>query len=52
MTTPNEKNLASGTIAESISASSTTILVYVGEGGATTIKGVWPTTTFYGTILS
>ena len=51
MTTPNEKNLASGTIAESISASSTTILVYVGEGGATTIKGVWPTTPFYATIM-
>lgn len=51
MTTPNEKNLASGTIAESISASSTTILVYVGEGGATTIRGVWPTAPFYATIM-
>lgn len=51
MTTPNEKNLASGTIAESISASSTTILVYVGEGGATAIRGVWPTTPFYATIM-
>lgn len=51
MTTPNEKNLASGTIAANISASSTTILVYVGEGGATTIRGVWPTAPFYATIM-
>ena len=45
------KNLASGTLAESISASATTLLVYVGNGSATTIKGVWPTTPFYATIM-
>jgi len=45
------KNLASGTLAESISASTTTLLVYVGEGSASTIKGVWPNTPFYASIM-
>lgn len=45
------KNLASGTLAESVSASTTTLLVYVGEGGATTIRNVWPTPPFYASIM-
>lgn len=45
------KNLASGTLAESVSASATTLLVYVGNGSASTIKGVWPTPPFYATIM-
>lgn len=45
------KNLASGTLAESVSASATTLLVYVGNGSASTIKAVWPTTPFYATIM-
>jgi hypothetical protein len=49
--TPKTKNLASGTLAESVSASATTLLVYVGDGSATTIKGVWPDTPFYATLM-
>lgn len=45
------KNLASGTLAESVSASTTTLLVYVGEGGATIIRNVWPTPPFYASIM-
>lgn len=45
------KNLASGTLAESVSASATTLLVYVGNGSASTIRGVWPTPPFYATIM-
>ena len=45
------KNLASGTLAESVSASTTTLLVYVGEGSASTIKSVWPDTPFYASIM-
>ena len=48
---PRAKDLASGTLAESVSASTTTLLVYVGEGGATTIRGVWPDTPFYASIM-
>lgn len=48
---PRAKDLASGTLAESISASTTTLLVYVGEGSASTIKGVWPDTPFYASIM-
>lgn len=49
--TPKVKNLASGTLAESVSASATTLLVFVGNGSASTIKGVWPDTPFYATIM-
>ena len=45
------KNLASGTLAESVSASATSLLVYVGNGSAITIKGVWPDTPFYATVM-
>lgn len=45
------KNLASGTLAESVSASTTTLLVYVGNGSSSTIQGVWPTPPFYATIM-
>lgn len=48
---PRAKDLASGTLAESISASTTTLLVYVGEGGASTIKAVWPDCPFYASIM-
>lgn len=48
---PRAKDLASGTLAESISASTTTLLVYVGEGSASTIKAVWPDTPFYASIM-
>lgn len=48
---PRIKNLASGTLAESVSASATTLLVYVGEGSASTIRNVWPDTAFYATIM-
>ena len=48
---PRAKDLASGTLAESISASTTTLLVYVGEGGATTIRNVWPDVPFYASIM-
>lgn len=50
-TNPRAKNLASGTLAESISASTATIYVYVGEGSASTIKSVWPDTPFYASIM-
>ena len=49
--TPKIKNLASGTLAESVSASATTLLVFVGNGSASTIKGVWPDTPFYATLM-
>ena len=45
------KNLASGTLVESVSASATTLLVYVGNGSSSTIQGVWPTPPFYATIM-
>ena len=47
----NIKNLASGTLAEAVTASSTTLSVYVGDGSASTIKDVWPATPFYATIM-
>lgn len=47
----NMKNLASGVLAESITKYSATILVYVGSGGAYTIKAVWPTAPFYVTVM-
>lgn len=50
-TYPRAKDLASGTLAESVSASTTTLLVYVGEGSASTIKAVWPDTPFYASIM-
>lgn len=49
--TPKTKNLASGTLTESISASATTLSVFVGNGSASTIKGVWPDTPFYATLM-
>lgn len=48
---PRAKDLASGTLAESISASTTNLLVYVGDGSASTIKAVWPDTPFYATLM-
>lgn len=45
------KNLASGTLSETITTSSTTLLVYVGAGSASTIKGVFPTAPFYITVM-
>ena len=45
------QNLASGTLDESISASDTTLTVYVGEGSSSVIEGVWPTAPFYATIM-
>lgn len=50
-TNPKAKDLASGTLASSISASTTNLLVYVGDGSATAIKGVWPDTPFYATLM-
>lgn len=44
------KNLASGRLYQNISASTTTLLVYVGNGSSTTIKNVWPSVPFYATI--
>ena len=49
--TPKTKSLASGTLVESISASSTSLSVYVGAGSATTIRGVWPNAPFYATLM-
>ena len=48
---PRAKDLASGTLAESISASTTNLLVYVGDGSASTLKAVWPDTPFYATLM-
>lgn len=48
---PKAKDLASGTLASSISASTTSLSVYVGEGSASTIKAVWPDTPFYVTLM-
>lgn len=45
------KNLASGTLSETITTSSTTLLVYVGAGSASTIRGVFPTAPFYITVM-
>lgn len=47
----NTQNLASGTLAEDVTASATMILVYVGDGGAPTIKAVWPTAPFFITVM-
>lgn len=47
----NIQNLASGILAESITASATTVLVNVGSGSATVIKAVWPTAPFYITVM-
>ena len=47
----NAKNLSAGKLYQSISSSTTNILVYVGDGGASTIKAVWPTVPFYATIM-
>ena len=49
--TPKVKNLASGTLVDSVSASTTTLSVFVGNGSASTIKGVWPDTPFYATLM-
>lgn len=51
MAAPKFKDLSSGTLAESISASTTTLLVYVGDGSASTIVSVWPSTPFYASIM-
>lgn len=48
---PRAKDLASGTLASSISASATSLSVYVGDGSASTIKAVWPDTPFYATLM-
>ena len=48
---PRAKDLASGTLAESISASTTNLSVYVGDGSASTIKAVWPDTPIYATLM-
>lgn len=45
------KDLSSGTLANSISASTSTLSVYVGEGTTSEIMSVWPTTPFYATIM-
>lgn len=47
----NIQNLASGTLENSISASATSLAVYTGEGTALQIQGVWPTPSFYATIM-
>lgn len=47
----NIQNLASGTLENSISASTTSLAVYTGEGTALQIQGVWPTPPFYATIM-
>ena len=51
MAAPKFKDLSSGTLSESISASTTTLKVYVGDGSAATIVSVWPSTPFYASIL-
>ena len=45
------KDLSSGTLASSISASTSTLSVYVGEGTTPEILSVWPNTPFYATIM-
>ena len=45
------KELSSGTLASSISASTSTLSVYVGEGTTAEIMGVWPNTPFYASIM-
>lgn len=47
----NVQNLASGTLAEDITNVATNVLVYVGDGAASTIKAVWPTAPFYVTVM-
>ena len=47
----NIQNLASGTLVGSISASTTSLSVYVGEGSSFVIETVWPATPFYATIM-
>lgn len=47
----NTQNLASGTLAEDITASATTVLAYVGDGSVSTIKAVWPTAPFFITVM-
>lgn len=47
----NTQNLASGILAEDLTMSATHLLVYVGDGGASTIKAVWPTAPFYITVM-
>lgn len=47
----NTQNLASGTLAEDITASATMVLAYVGDGGVSTIKAVWPTAPFFITVM-
>lgn len=47
----NVQNLASGTLVGSISASTTSLSVYVGEGSSFVIETVWPATPFYATIM-
>ena len=51
MATNYAKNLGSGTLASAISASSTSLSVYVGEGSSSTIQGVWPSVPFYASIM-
>lgn len=52
MTAPKAKNLVSGTLAESITTSTTNILVHIGDNvGAQTITNFFPTAPFYITIM-
>lgn len=45
------KDLSSGTLVESVSASATSLKVFVGNGSNATIEGVWPATPFYITVM-
>lgn len=52
MTAPKAKNLVSGTLAESITTSTTNILVHIGDNvGAQTITNFFPTAPFYITVM-
>ena len=50
-TNPKMKDLASGVLVNSISASATSLVVNVGSGTDAEIKGVWPDTPFYITVM-
>lgn len=50
-TNPKMKDLASGVLVNSISASATSLVVNVGSGTDAEIKSVWPDTPFYITVM-
>jgi len=50
-TNPKMKDLASGVLVNSVSASATSLVVNVGSGTDAEIKGVWPDTPFYITAM-